>query len=77
MRRFLFGGAGAVVLLLAGQILSAQGPGVRITYLYDNTLATQGTKADWGFACLLEGHGHTILFDTGAQPDVRGTTWPR
>jgi 7,8-dihydropterin-6-yl-methyl-4-(beta-D-ribofuranosyl)aminobenzene 5'-phosphate synthase len=70
MKRLLFGGTGAVAFLLAGQLLSAQGPGVRITYLYDNTLATQGTTPDWGFACLLEGRGRTILFDTGAQPEI-------
>jgi 7,8-dihydropterin-6-yl-methyl-4-(beta-D-ribofuranosyl)aminobenzene 5'-phosphate synthase len=70
MNRVPFLRAGAAALVLMGHLISAQGSGVRITYLYDNTIATQGTKSDWGFACLLEGRGHTILFDTGARPDV-------
>jgi 7,8-dihydropterin-6-yl-methyl-4-(beta-D-ribofuranosyl)aminobenzene 5'-phosphate synthase len=56
----------------AGGWISAQGqtPGVRITYLYDNTEAAPGVRADWGFACLVEGRGARVLFDTGAKPDV-------
>ena len=46
------------------------GSGVTITYLYDNTTAVSGTKADWGFACLVETGGRRVLFDTGAKPDV-------
>lgn len=42
----------------------------RVTILYDNTVFTPGTKADWGFACLIEGSDKTILFDTGTQPDI-------
>lgn len=63
----------AVLLLLAigSTVLLAQTPSsVRVTYLYDNTLNAQGVKADWGFACLVEAHGRTILFDTGAKPEV-------
>jgi 7,8-dihydropterin-6-yl-methyl-4-(beta-D-ribofuranosyl)aminobenzene 5'-phosphate synthase len=48
----------------------AQTPGVSITYLYDNTEAVPGVRADWGFACLVEGRGARVLFDTGAKPDV-------
>jgi len=70
MRRALFGGAGVAALFLAGQLLSAQGSGVRLTYLYDNAAAAPGTKPDWGFACLIEGHGRTVLFDTGARPEI-------
>jgi 7,8-dihydropterin-6-yl-methyl-4-(beta-D-ribofuranosyl)aminobenzene 5'-phosphate synthase len=70
MKRLLPLVLGAAALLLASLGLSAQAPGVRITYLYDNTVAVQGTKSDWGFACLVEGHGRTVLFDTGARPDV-------
>ncbi len=68
----------AVILAVAlagpagGQGSSAPATGVRITYLYDNTVAVQGTKADWGFACLVEGNGHTVLFDAGARADVLG-----
>jgi len=70
MKRVVFGLAGFAALVLATQVLFAQGTGVRLTYLYDNTVAVQGTKADWGFACLIEGNGHTVLFDTGAQAAI-------
>jgi 7,8-dihydropterin-6-yl-methyl-4-(beta-D-ribofuranosyl)aminobenzene 5'-phosphate synthase len=70
MKRAVCRLAGFAALVLAGQVLSAQGTGVRLTYLYDNTVAVQGTKAEWGFACLIEGNGHTLLFDTGAQAAV-------
>jgi len=60
----------ALTLGLAGLALSAQGPGVRITYLYDNTVAVEGVKPDWGFACLIEGSGKRVLFDTGTRADV-------
>ncbi len=59
-----------LAIALAGHAHSAQATGVRLTYLYDNTVAVQGTKADWGFACLIEGNGHTVLFDTGANAEV-------
>jgi 7,8-dihydropterin-6-yl-methyl-4-(beta-D-ribofuranosyl)aminobenzene 5'-phosphate synthase len=48
----------------------APGPGVTVTYLYDNTTAAPGTKADWGFACLVETSGRRVLFDTGTKPEV-------
>ena len=70
MNRLLWSVFATAALLLASFGLSAQAPGIRITYLYDNTVAAQGTKPDWGFACLVEGHGRTVLFDTGARPDV-------
>jgi 7,8-dihydropterin-6-yl-methyl-4-(beta-D-ribofuranosyl)aminobenzene 5'-phosphate synthase len=47
-----------------------QSPGLRVTYLYDNTEAVPGVQADWGFACLVEGRGGRVLFDTGAKPEV-------
>lgn len=43
---------------------------IDVTILYDNYVFTEGTKADWGFACLIEGTEKTILFDTGTQPDI-------
>jgi len=70
----------AALCLAAGSASSAlpgrpamepgQTPGVRITYLYDNTEAVPGVRADWGFACLVEGRGARLLFDTGTKPDV-------
>lgn len=41
-----------------------------ITILYDNYVHTQGTTADWGFSCLIEGLDKTILFDTGTNPNI-------
>jgi 7,8-dihydropterin-6-yl-methyl-4-(beta-D-ribofuranosyl)aminobenzene 5'-phosphate synthase len=43
---------------------------LRFTVLYDNYLYQEGTKADWGFSCLIEGTEKTILFDTGTQPQI-------
>jgi len=43
---------------------------LRFTVLYDNYLHQDGTKADWGFSCLIEGTERTILFDTGTQPQI-------
>jgi len=45
-------------------------PAARLTILDDNTVARPGVKAVWGFACLAEAGGHTVLFDTGADPAV-------
>jgi 7,8-dihydropterin-6-yl-methyl-4-(beta-D-ribofuranosyl)aminobenzene 5'-phosphate synthase len=60
--------SGPAVGLAAADL--AQGPGLRITYLYDNIEAVPGVRSDWGFACLVEGRGSRVLFDTGAKPDV-------
>jgi len=38
---------------------------LKLTVLYDNNYYKKGLKVDWGFACLVEGLDHTILFDTG------------
>jgi 7,8-dihydropterin-6-yl-methyl-4-(beta-D-ribofuranosyl)aminobenzene 5'-phosphate synthase len=71
--------AGAIALLAvaaatAGAAAASQGDprrlGIRVTYLYDNTAVAPGVQADWGFACLVEGRGRRVLFDTGAKPDV-------
>jgi 7,8-dihydropterin-6-yl-methyl-4-(beta-D-ribofuranosyl)aminobenzene 5'-phosphate synthase len=43
---------------------------LKITVLYDNYVFAEGTQADWGFACLIEGTEKTILFDTGDEPEV-------
>lgn len=70
MRRILFFAAVMTAIILVNPNVSAQAPGVRITYLYDNTVAAPGTKADWGFACLVEAHGRSVLFDTGTRPEI-------
>lgn len=49
---------------------AAAAPAVRLTILGDNAVARGRVKAIWGFACLVETRGHTILFDTGADPAV-------
>lgn len=44
---------------------------MRITIIYDNTLANQDLQADWGFACLVEAENRPkILFDTGANGKI-------
>jgi 7,8-dihydropterin-6-yl-methyl-4-(beta-D-ribofuranosyl)aminobenzene 5'-phosphate synthase len=65
---------GARGLLLAAGVLCgvpplAAGP-LRITVLYDNTAARPDCRADWGFACLVEGAGKTILFDAGTKAEI-------
>jgi len=40
---------------------------VTITVLYDNAARHPGTRASWGFSCLIEGFERTVLFDTGAD----------
>ena len=59
-----------LVLVVGAARPEAPGPVVTVTYLYDNTTAAPGTKADWGFACLVETNGRRVLFDTGTQPEV-------
>jgi 7,8-dihydropterin-6-yl-methyl-4-(beta-D-ribofuranosyl)aminobenzene 5'-phosphate synthase len=57
------------VALSADQAPVSDGP-ARLTILYDNTTAREGVQGDWGFACLIEGMGKTILFDTGTKPEI-------
>jgi 7,8-dihydropterin-6-yl-methyl-4-(beta-D-ribofuranosyl)aminobenzene 5'-phosphate synthase len=59
--------AGAALLVTT--VLSAE-PAARLTVLVDNSVARPGVKAEWGFACLVEAHGHTVLLDTGPNPEV-------
>jgi len=66
----------ATLGLLAGHVLAASGPGpdapppITLTVLYDNFAAVPGTKADWGFSCLIRGTEKTILLDAGGRHDV-------
>jgi 7,8-dihydropterin-6-yl-methyl-4-(beta-D-ribofuranosyl)aminobenzene 5'-phosphate synthase len=48
----------------------APAPAGCLTILGDNSVADGGVKAMWGFACLVEARGHTVLFDTGQDPAV-------
>jgi len=54
-------------LLCAASAFAAE-PSVRLTILGDNDSARPDVAAVWGFACLVEARGHTVLFDTGADP---------
>ena len=45
-------------------------PALKFTVLYDNYVHQEGTKAEWGFSCLIQGAEKTILFDTGTKPEV-------
>ncbi len=56
---------------LAPKTAPPAGP-LRITVLFDNTVADQRLQADWGFAALIERGGHTLLLDAGANPGVFG-----
>lgn len=42
---------------------------VRITILFDNTVATAGLEKGWGFSCLVEHGDRAVLFDTGWDGD--------
>ena len=41
---------------------------VRIQVLFNNVPYQSGLTASWGFACLVDRGGHTLLFDTGGDP---------
>ena len=41
-----------------------------ITVVYDNVAYDARLQTDWGFACLVEGLEHPLLFDTGGKGDV-------
>ncbi|MBN1223229.1 MAG: MBL fold metallo-hydrolase [Candidatus Aminicenantes bacterium] len=43
---------------------------IKVTILYDNYVYAEGTQADWGFACLIQGAEKTILFDTGTKDNI-------
>jgi 7,8-dihydropterin-6-yl-methyl-4-(beta-D-ribofuranosyl)aminobenzene 5'-phosphate synthase len=43
---------------------------VTVTDVYDNRVIQAGLRGDWGFACLIQGFGQTILFDTGADAQI-------
>lgn len=55
---------------LAGQPASADGTGLTLTIIYDNYPADPACATDWGFSCLIEGLGKTILFDAGTREDL-------
>lgn len=59
-----------VLAVVPGALAKTEDGEITVTILYDNTASASGTKADWGFSCLIEGMEKTILFDTGTKPEV-------
>ena len=43
---------------------------VTLTIVYDNYMHQEGTIAEWGFGCFIEGYDKTILFDTGGNGET-------
>ena len=43
---------------------------ITVTILYDNTVFTKGTRAEWGFSCFIQSAGDTILFDGGTVDTI-------
>lgn len=43
---------------------------MKFTLIYDNVVWDPSLRADWGFACLVETAGRSLLFDTGAKGDI-------
>jgi 7,8-dihydropterin-6-yl-methyl-4-(beta-D-ribofuranosyl)aminobenzene 5'-phosphate synthase len=41
-----------------------------VTVLYDNVPLDPACTCSWGFSCLIRGAEHTILFDTGGDPQI-------
>jgi 7,8-dihydropterin-6-yl-methyl-4-(beta-D-ribofuranosyl)aminobenzene 5'-phosphate synthase len=67
----LVGGSSRATAAWSGApVIDPSGPPLRLTVLYDNYLYKEGTRADWGFSCLIEGTEKTILFDTGTDPRI-------
>jgi 7,8-dihydropterin-6-yl-methyl-4-(beta-D-ribofuranosyl)aminobenzene 5'-phosphate synthase len=42
----------------------------RLTILYDNNPYDYRLKSSWGFSCLIELEGKTVLFDTGGEGEI-------
>ena len=65
-----------IATVLIGLAVSVVGPveagdePITVTILYDNLAFAEEARADWGYACLIEGTEKTILFDTGTKPEV-------
>ena len=47
-----------------------EGDTVTFTVIYDNYSSSDQYTGDWGFSCLIEGKGKTVLFDTGTKPEI-------
>lgn len=40
---------------------------MKISIIYDNEAKIDGLASDWGFSCLVQAHGGSLLFDIGAR----------
>jgi len=45
---------------------------MKLTIVYDNIVYKKniGLQSDWGFACVIESDGETVLFDTGGNGNI-------
>jgi len=69
--------AALFILTVPHAVIAQQGPGpghegdaVRVTVLFDNTVADARLRPAWGFAALIERTGHTLLLDAGASGEI-------
>lgn len=71
MKKMIIPGMMLILFFCASTGLNAESAeNVTVTILYDNYIYTEGTTADWGFSCLIEGIEKTILFDTGTRSSI-------
>jgi 7,8-dihydropterin-6-yl-methyl-4-(beta-D-ribofuranosyl)aminobenzene 5'-phosphate synthase len=59
-----------VLLPFISEISEAEEASLRIRGLFNNVSSVAGFKTGWGFSCLVEGLGKTVLFDTGDDGDI-------
>jgi 7,8-dihydropterin-6-yl-methyl-4-(beta-D-ribofuranosyl)aminobenzene 5'-phosphate synthase len=60
-----------VALLVLLRAVPTLGAGeITVTILYDNTIAAEGVRSDWGYSCLFEGTEQNILFDAGTKEEI-------
>ncbi len=52
---------------VAGAAPAGDAERLRLTVVFDNVGGRSGLATGWGYACLLEASGNTLLFDTGAD----------
>lgn len=66
----------AVMLVISSTVLGnvsstySSGDELRLIIVYDNNYYDPRLRTGWGFSCVVELNGTTILFDTGGDPDV-------
>ncbi|HUS06064.1 MAG TPA: hypothetical protein VMZ52_07210, partial [Bryobacteraceae bacterium] len=58
-----------VFFALAAAGIPAPSP-LEIQIVYDNTSTRKDLIPDWGISALVKFRGRTLLFDTGAKPEI-------